>query len=136
MLRAVQHTSVRRFSHALDMGTQSLVLQAGLLCSSEPIPRLLLQKLANYVASGGEDKYGWRSRGADGVMRIVALSAYDSFFGSNEPAIDSRLLLAPGLCLLASLRRRHWVHCRHRLAGLRCLAHHRHLYCGRQVQVS
>ena len=74
--------------HALDMGTQSLVLQGVLLCDSDPIPQLLLQKLSNYVAQGGGDTYGWQSRGADGVMRIVALSTYDESFGSNEPSID------------------------------------------------
>jgi hypothetical protein len=70
------------------------------LSFASPIPELLLNKLANYVAQGGDDRYGWRSRGADGAMRVIALSAYDSYYGSNQPDIDFKAS-AGGVPLLA-----------------------------------
>ena len=87
--------------HALDMGTQSLIVQACLLASVSPIPELLLNKLGNYVAQGGDDRYGWRSRGSDGVFRVIALSAYDAYYGSNQPSIDYFKASAGGVSLLA-----------------------------------
>jgi hypothetical protein len=75
-------------AYALDMATQTTVLHASLLCAASPIPGLLLQKLANYVAQGGSNRYGSGARGSDGVMRAIAMSKYDTVFGSNEPSID------------------------------------------------
>ena len=71
------------------MMTQTMVLHACVLAGSRsPIVMLLLNKLANYVAQGGTDRYAWSSGGSSDVHRAVALAGFDKAVGSNNPEIN------------------------------------------------
>ena len=60
-------------AYALDMGTQAMVARACVFAgtANSPIPMLLLNKLANYVAQGGSGRRSWSSGGSTGVARTV-----------------------------------------------------------------
>ena len=81
-------------AHAQGMSVQALVARGSLLCADRsPIPLLLLQKLANYIAQGGAQwgpgvVGGGGGGGSAGVARIFALAEYDVYVGSETPDVN------------------------------------------------
>ena len=85
--------------YALDMETQTLVVQGCLLATATPIPELLLQKVVNYIAQGSNSRYYSSGRGTDAVLRALTLAKYDEFFGSNNADLNFKATSASKVLL-------------------------------------